>query len=343
MLPDIGDLTPWTDPDVVSIGRLPMHPPTVAHIDIASARLADRSSSPWWRPLDGRWKFRLAEHPDQVPATWVGPAVDDDRWTTLTVPGNWTLQGVGDLPHYTNVQMPFDGPPPRLPDRNPTGVYRRTFTVPRVWRDRQVVLHIGGADSVHAVYVNGRFVGYGTDSRLASEYDITPHLVAGHNHLAIVVVRYSAHSYVEDQDQWWMAGLHREVALVGRGATHLASLVCDAGFRVADGVGTVEVSAAVGGANPPSPGWAVRTTVETIGGRRLAPSVTTTVPHRFAEPYVFHGHVASSRFELAGVDPWSAERPTRYRVRRRAARPRRWARRGSRPARRVPQCRGPRR
>ena len=222
VLPDIGELRPWTDPEVVSIGRLPMRPPTVAHADIASARLADRTASPWWRPLDGGWRFRLAEHPDKVPAAWVGRGIDDKRWTTLTVPGNWTVQGVGDHPHYTNVQMPFDGPPPRLPDRNPTGVYRRTFTVPRGWRDRRVVLHVGGADSVHAVYVNGGFAGYGTDSRLASEYDITPHLVAGRNDLAIVVVRYSAHSYVEDQDQWWMAGLHREIALVGRGATHVA-------------------------------------------------------------------------------------------------------------------------
>jgi beta-galactosidase len=224
------------------------------------------------------------------------------------------VQGVGDHPHYTNIQMPFDGPPPRLPDRNPTGVYRRTFTVPQGWRGRQVVLHVGAADSVHAVYVNGRFAGYGTDSRLASEYDITPWLVAGRNDLAIVVVRYSAHSYVEDQDQWWMAGLHREVALISLGAPHVASLVCDAGFRVADGAGTAEVSVTVGGTHPPSKGWAVRTTVETLAGRRLAPSVTAAVPHRFAEPYVFRGHVVSSRFDLAGVDPWSAERPTRYRV-----------------------------
>ena len=314
MLPDIGELRPWTDPEVVSIGRLPMRPPTVAHADIASARLADRTASPWWRPLDGGWRFRLAEHPDKVPAAWVGRGTDDKRWTTLTVPGNWTVQGVDDHPHYTNVQMPFDGPPPRLPDRNPTGVYRRTFTVPRGWRDRRVVLHVGGADSVHAVYVNGGFAGYGTDSRLASEYDITPHLVDGRNDLAIVVVRYSAHSYVEDQDQWWMAGLHREIALVGRGATHVAALVCDAGFRAADGNGTLDVSATIGGIGPLPAGWAVRTTVETLRGRRLAPSVTTTVPHRFAEPYVFRGHVASSRFELAGVDAWSAEQPTRYRV-----------------------------
>ncbi|HWM19280.1 MAG TPA: glycoside hydrolase family 2 TIM barrel-domain containing protein [Ilumatobacteraceae bacterium] len=299
----------------MSIGRLPMRPPTIAYRDIPAARTGDRGASPWWRALDGQWKFRLAEHPDRVPAAWVGRAAGDDRRSTaLTVPGNWTVQGVDDHPHYTNVQMPFDGPPPRLPDRNPTGVYRRTFTVPRDWRQRQVVLHVGAADSVHAVYVNGQFAGYGTDSRLASEYDITSQLVTGRNELAIAVVRYSAHSYVEDQDQWWMAGLHREVALISRGATNLASLVCDAGFRVADGVGTLDVSATVGGTDPPSEGWAIRTTVETLGGRRLAPPVTTTVPHRFAEPYVFRGHVATSRFELAGVDPWSAERPSRSRV-----------------------------
>ena len=315
MLTHIGELKPWSDPEVVSIGRLPMRPPTVAYQDVATARTADRTASPWWRPLDGRWRFRLAEHPDRVPAAWLGGAHDDDRrWATLAVPGNWTVQGVGDHPHYTNVQMPFDGPPPRLPDRNPTGVYRRTFTLPRGWRSRQVVLHVGAADSVHAVYVNGRFAGYGTDSRLASEYDITPLLVAGRNDLAIVVVRYSAHSYVEDQDQWWMAGLHREVALISRGATRLDSLICDAGFDVTAGVGTVDVLATIGGAKPPSEGWTVRTSVETLGGRRLTRAVTTKVPHRFAEPYLFRGHTASSRFEIPGIDPWSAERPTRYRV-----------------------------
>ena len=35
------------------------------------------------------------------------------------------------------------------------------------------MLHVGGAESVHAVYLNGLFIGYGTDSRLPSEYDLT--------------------------------------------------------------------------------------------------------------------------------------------------------------------------
>ncbi len=41
------------------------------------------------------------------------------------------------------------------------------------------MIHVGGAESVHAVYVNGRFVGYGTDSRLASEYDVTAFVQPG--------------------------------------------------------------------------------------------------------------------------------------------------------------------
>ena len=204
------------------------------------------------------------------------------------------------------------------PTRNPTGVYRRTFTVPAAWRGRQVVLHVGGAESVHAVYVNGAFVGYGTDSRLASEYDITAAPASpARNDLAIVVVRYSAHSYVEDQDQWWMAGLHREVALVGRGRdAHRRRSRATPGFRVADGVGHARRvghgrfgderrSRRAGRSARPSRRSAA------AGWRRRSPRRC-----RIASPTRTCSAVTSrsSRFELAGVDPWSAERPTRYRV-----------------------------
>jgi beta-galactosidase len=320
MLPVIGELRPWTDPEVLSIGRLPMRPPTVAHPDVAQARSGEREASPWWRSLDGNWRFRLFEHPDQVPPTAVrseGEAESLSRaegWTTVAVPGNWTMQGTGDLPHYTNVQMPFDGPPPALPARNPTGVYRRSFQVPRRWDGRRIVLHLGGAESVHAVYVNGRFAGYGTDSRLASEYDVTDLVVFGRNDLAIVVVKYSAHSYVEDQDQWWMGGLHREVYVEARGATRLDALVADAGYRADEGVGTLRLTATVVGTPAPGEGWSVRTWVETLGGRRLGAASTGVVPHRFAEPYLFSGHQVHWTAEFPGVKPWSAETPDRYRV-----------------------------
>ncbi|HSL73902.1 MAG TPA: glycoside hydrolase family 2 TIM barrel-domain containing protein [Ilumatobacteraceae bacterium] len=301
MLPTIGEIRPWADPDVVSFARLGMCPPS------AASSLRSR------RSLNGRWSFRLFDSPDAVPAAAVTRPPTGSRWTAVTVPGNWTLQDVGDHPIYTNVKMPFDGPPPRLPDRNPTGVYRREVTVPAGWRDRQVVLHVGGAESVHAVYVNGTFAGYGTDSRLASEYDVTPLVRPGVNDIAIVVIRWSAHSYVEDQDQWWMAGPHREVYLEARPVVQISSLVCDAGL---DGTtGTLTVNATVGGSTAPGPGWQTSVVVETLRGRRRGRPVVEAVPHEFATPYVFSGHRTQSRFRIADVERWSAEAPTRYRVR----------------------------
>ena len=315
MLPAIGDIRPWADPHVVSINRLSMRPPTAAVATVVDARAGDDSS--WRRSLDGRWQFRLFDTPDSVSAAAVAKPVTGSSWSAVTVPGNWTLQGVGDLPQYTNVRMPFHGPPPRLPERNPTGVYRRTMQIPKRWLDRQVVLHVGGAESVHGLYVNGEFVGYGTDSRLASEYDVTSFVRAGTNDIAIVVMRWSAHSYVEDQDQWWMAGLHRAVYVEARGAVHVATLECDAGLRGAgtpDVAGTLVARATVGGLVPPGPGWRVRFGVETLRGRRLGRPETVDVPHRFAAPYIFTGHIAAATFEFPGIDPWSAESPTRYRV-----------------------------
>lgn len=306
MLPVIGALRPWASPDSLSLHRLPMHVPLPLGSD---AR----------RSLDGQWSFRWFADPDAVPAAAVtGPTPTDGA--TVTVPGNWTMQEPGrqhgDLPHYTNVQMPFPGPPPALPSRNPTGVYRRSFTTGRGWKRHRVVLHIGGAESVHAVYLNDAFVGFGTDSRLPSEYDVTDHVVSGQNHLAIVVVRYSAQSYVEDQDQWWMAGLHRSVHIEARPPVHLGDVRCDADLRLADGVGTLAVATTVSftGVRPEA-GWTVRSWVETATGSRVGRPQSAPVPHRFDVPYVFTGHVARCAWELPKVSPWSAESPTRYRVR----------------------------
>ncbi|MEX1105327.1 MAG: glycoside hydrolase family 2 TIM barrel-domain containing protein [Ilumatobacteraceae bacterium] len=279
------------------------------HVPLAIADDARRS-------LDGQWHLELFDSPDAVPeAAVLGPTPEG---RTVAVPGNWTLDDLGrefgDVPHYTNVQMPFPGPPPALPARNTTGVHRRRFTVARGWKGRRVVLHIGGAESVHAVYLNDHFVGYGTDSRLPSEYDITDHLRSGANHLAIVVVRYSAQSYVEDQDQWWMAGLHRSVFLEARTAVHIADVVCEADRRVADGVGLLRVRTTVGFTGDPSKGWQVRVRAETLAGRTIAKAQTGVVPHRHAAPYVFAGHTVDLRWEVAKVAPWSAESPTRHRV-----------------------------
>jgi len=78
--------------------------------------------------LDGDWSFQLVDSPDRAPRDWQTAPVDE--WRTIAVPGVWTRQDTGDLPHYTNIVMPFPGEPPFVPDENPTGLYRRTFDRP---------------------------------------------------------------------------------------------------------------------------------------------------------------------------------------------------------------------
>lgn len=301
MLPVIGTFAPWTDPAVVQIGRLPAHTP------LRGFRR---------RSLDGRWQLEMFESPDAVPAT----AIDGDRRRAVevAVPGNWTMQdldGFDDLPQYTNIQMPFAGPPPELPDRNPTGVFRRSFDVPKAWSSGRVVLGVDGAESVHAVYVNGDFVGYGTDSRLPSEYDVTAHVRPGQNELAIVVVKWSAHSYIEDQDQWWMGGLHRPVWIESRPSTHLADLPITTGYDAATGSGTVSLDAFVSFGGVPEAGWTVRATLFDPNGRQVGSPRTRDVPHEHARPYQFTGFSVAAEFAVKKAKPWSAERPDRYEVR----------------------------
>ncbi|MEM9748840.1 MAG: glycoside hydrolase family 2 TIM barrel-domain containing protein, partial [Actinomycetota bacterium] len=327
MIPVVGEGRLWEDPEVTALRRLPMGNVGVGFDDVDDARASEPTgvrSSRWRRDLGGRWRFRLFAHPDRVPASAVTDAVpsDDPGWTTVAVPGNWTLQDVvdddggADLPQYLNIRMPFPGPPPALPERVPTGVYRRSIKVPPAWtrNGRRVIVHVGGAESVHAVYLNGEFVGYGTDSRLPSEYDVTEHARTGDNDLAIVVVKFSAHSYIEDQDQWWMAGLHREVAVESRPASRITSVDCDAGYVPQTGAGHLRVRTTVGAHDAPPAGWSVRTHVETMRGRRLARPTTVDVPHEHRMPYLFDGHVADTSFDIASVAPWSAEIPTRHRV-----------------------------
>jgi beta-galactosidase len=320
VLPDVGTTRPWIDPTVTELGRLEMRTPLVAHPGDGGTARPLRESSPWWRSLDGVWKFCRYASPDEVPASAVAVRQPSgSSWRDMPVPSNWTLQGTVDVPHYTNIQMPFEGLAPELPVVNPTGVYRRTFSVDSSWAGRQIVLHLGGAESVHVVYLNGRFIGYGTDSRLASEYDITTALVDGDNELAIVVIRYSAHTYIEDQDQWWMAGLHREVTLQARGQVHLGDVRVDAGIGGARplagerATGHLRVRATVAFTDRAdiAPGWQVRWELRTLDGKRIGRVQQGEVPSNL-RPYIYSGHVVDISAEFPSISAWSAEDPQRY-------------------------------
>ncbi len=208
----------WESPELTSLNRLP-------------PRATLERDASLERALDGDWEFRLVGCPDDAPRV-LGRA---RGWDTVQVPSLWTMLGY-DIPMYTNVAMPFEQAPPFVPEENPTGIYRRAFTVPRDWAGRRIVLSFGGVEGVLHVVLNGRPVGIAKDSRTPAEFDITDVVRRrGSNELIAVVVRWSDASFVEDQDQWWHAGMSRRVAISA------ASPIRDVFARGnADGVLTVD-------------------------------------------------------------------------------------------------------
>jgi beta-galactosidase len=311
----------WVQPEVTSLGRLPMRPPLVPYPDLDLARSHDPERSPWWKSLDGDWQFHLAERPEAAPEGWHQAKFDDRQWRSVAVPGCWTRQDVGDHPQYTNVQMPFPGEAPDVPADNPTGLYRLEFSVPANWNGRRVVVQVGGAESCLLLWCNGTFVGMSKDSRLAAEFDLTPHLVERTNVLAAMVVRWSDATWIEDQDHWFHAGLHRSVTLYSTEATHLADVAVTTGLADEEGTGTLAVDVRLGG--PPVPeGWTVEAVVETATDQPLLDPLTApltafrdeTFADRVIGAHVWKGPVASLEAEVPDIRPWSTEDPQRYRL-----------------------------
>ena len=256
-------LRPWQAPELTSLHRLPMH--ALRHDDPA-ARLE----------LDGRWRFQLLRSPDADP----GP-----DWSEADVPGCWTMQGFDDRPQYTNVQMPFPGFPPTIPDDNPTGVYERDLEIAAGWGGRRIVLHVGAAESVLIVSIDGQEIGISKDSHLAAEFDVTGVATPGGHRLTLRVVKWSDATYVEDQDQWWHGGITRSVFLYATNHTYLADVQAIGGLADDRTTGTVDLRVDVGAAGgDPGPGWSVEVGLAGQTHRYDVPA--TTAPQqgrRFAQ------------------------------------------------------------
>jgi beta-galactosidase len=214
--------------------------------------------------LNGSWRFRL----------------DDGPETAIEVPGHWQLQGHG-RPAYTNVRFPFPVDPPHVPDENPTGEYRRTFDLPDGWPGGAAVLRFLGVDSAFTVWLNGTELGRSTGSRLTTEFDVGPLLRPAGNELVVRVHQWSAASYLEDQDMWWLSGIFREVALLARPAGAIDDYFVRADFDPATGSGTLRID--------------------------------TDVPARLDVPALgLVGVDAAGPHRIERVEPWSAEVPRIY-------------------------------
>jgi beta-galactosidase len=331
----------WENPEIQGMNRLPSRASLLPFPSEPDA-LSDAVAGPEWRcldtnpfflNLDGLWDFKLSPGPDA--------GIADLPWGKIRVPGTWTLQPEAmapfpftDYPHYTNVQMPFQGTPPRPPERNPTGYHRRVFKIPAGWKDRRVVLHVGSAESLCEVYVNGLFAGAGKDTRLPSEYEIGPLLREGDNELLLKVVRYSDASYVEDQDQWWFGGLHRSVYLYSTGQCFIRDIEALPGQIDESGTGRVNLSVTLGGDLPEGastgnqavlPGggeaftirWALYpfTLPEQEGDVRAIAGNLKALAGGETElrcNYRVNSNRAAVEIPVRGAKPWSSEAPNLY-------------------------------
>ncbi len=230
----------WESPAVFRINKEPAHCTLLPYPTIESAVEDAPAKSPYYRSLNGKWKFHYAPKPADRPVDFYQDDYDVSGWGQIDVPGNWEMQGHG-IPIYVNIKYPFlkEGEKPNPPfiphHNNPVGSYRRTFSIPKTWKDHVVILHFGAVRSAMYVWINGQKIGYSQDCKTPAEFNITPYLRDGENTLAVEVYRWSDGSYLEDQDFWRLSGIDRDVYLVARPKVHIrdffARPTLDAAFK----------------------------------------------------------------------------------------------------------------
>ncbi|MCX6237985.1 MAG: DUF4981 domain-containing protein [Bacteroidia bacterium] len=220
-VPSVYQTEPWEDPQVTSINRDLSRATAYSYETVEDALSCDRSRSLRVMILNGEWDFKFALKPSDAPTDFYKSKVQG--WNKIEVPSNWEMKGY-DIPIYKSAVYPFRPVnPPYVPrDYNAVGSYQRSFIVPEKWEGMNITLHFGGVSSAFKVWVNGKFLGYGEDSCLPSEFNATPYLQKGENILSVQVIRWSDGSYLEDQDQWKLSGIQREVMLLAEPKLRIA-------------------------------------------------------------------------------------------------------------------------
>jgi beta-galactosidase len=221
----------WLDPQISEVNRLPARASAFAYENKVLAMAGNKTASKNFLSLNGTWKFKWVPKPSLKIANFYEENFDDAKWENFKVPSNWEFAGYG-TPIYVNIPYEFDtrfkstddwgqtyeskilsNTPPPIPEDNPVGSYRKKFTLPSDWTGKQVFINLGAVKSAFYLYVNGQKVGYGEDSKLESEFDLSPYLHAGENIIALEVYRWSDGSYLECQDMWRISGIERDVYL----------------------------------------------------------------------------------------------------------------------------------
>ncbi len=257
--------------------------------------------------LNGQWKFCFANTPEEVPQQFFATNYKDSKWRTIRVPINWEMEGYGDA-QFRNVPAPFRANPPFVPrDYNPTGAYRKTFTLPAQWKGQQVFLRLEKAQSASFIWMNGQQVGYNEGGQEPAEYDVTPYLRPGKNTLAVCVLKYSDGYYLEGQDYWRLAGIFDDVTLYATPKTRLFDwyVTTDLDDQYRDA--TLRLAVDVKKYEEGSAAYAVRATLTDKEGRQVKQLTTD----RFTIDGKGKKTVELSAL-IANPDKWTCETPVLY-------------------------------
>ncbi len=309
----------WENEQVLEHNKQQPHATLFPYARRSLAVAGSRERSPYFKSLNGIWKFHWSADPGKRPTDFWQPGYDVSRWDDLPVPSSWQVYGYG-VPIYTNVAYPFAKDWPRVTStppqeytnykyRDPVGSYRRDFQIPEDWTNREVFIHFGAVRSAAYVWINGNKVGYTQDSKTPAEFDITRYVHPGTNTLAVEVYRWSDGSYLEDQDFWRLAGIQRDVFLYATPKTHIRDyqVVPDLDRRYRDA--TLQISAEItryDGAAA-GPGQLEAELLDTDGKPVAKPS--STISKRGEAP----GRV-NLVLDVKTPKLWTAETPNLYRL-----------------------------
>ena len=274
----------WENEELLHIGR------RAPHTDFLRTGSADHRMS-----LNGEWKFLYLKAPEYSPEGFETVSFPEDGWDKITVPSCWQLQGYGQM-HYTDVWYLFPINPPFVASENPTGIYRRSVTLPEEWKGRRVVLRFDGVSSAYDLWINGTHAGYSKVSRLASEFDVTELMQEGENQITVRVYQWSDGTYLECQDMWWYSGIFRDVTLLAEPMEGVQDYVVNAELDDSYELGSLH-QVLEAGAEADRAVWCL-TDAE---GRKAAEG-----------EYPLHEGHGESRTGIGQVQTWTAETPALY-------------------------------
>ena len=331
----------WQSPDSLAYNKQQPHAWFFSFGSVDEARKVLPENSSLWRTLDGEWLFHWSKNPEERVKDFYRTDFDASAWDKVTVPMNWNIVGIqkdgtfkyGE-PLYSNQRVIFQhkvaegdwkGGVMRTPphdwmtykNRNEVGAYRRTFSVPTDWKDKNVYINFDGVDSFFYLYVNGRYVGFSKNSRNLAQFDITPYLnKKGENVVAVEVYRHSDGSFLESQDMFRLPGIFRSVSLTAKPQIQVRDLKAIPDYDASYTEASLCISADVRNlTNKAAKGYTID---YTLYANKLYSDENTLVPGVSATATVGDlekkGEQTATVTLKAGdkVKPWSAESPYRY-------------------------------